>query len=277
MSFPDSIVLSYEQAFSTSATKQLPLGTRGTLPDGRVFRYSKNGATELKPGNPCIGVDPTFCSMLNTSANGQIPAGTTYYTTQADGVLPIGGSWGGTTGGFSADDFADGWLLVGSTVGSGTNNIQQLRIKTHTAYAGGTSLIGDSYCQVTLEDGEHPKWNITTSAGVAMVKNPYNGVIIATTIAALANGFLGVPPVAVAASYYFWLQTWGDCACRVMGAASSALALGSRMIQTITAASTGLTIYNSSNNAGRGQESIGILRSLASSGSYAIVDLRISP
>jgi hypothetical protein len=274
MSFPDSIVLSYEQAFSKSATKQASLGTRGTLPDGRVFRYAKNGATALIAGTPVIGAAPGQYSMLHTSMNGQFPTGTTFDT--AASVLRFGGSWDGTSNGITANDYADGWLLVGSTV-TALNTIQMLRIKSHTAQSGGTSQTGDSVCVVTLEDGEHPKWDITSSAGVAFVANPYNGTVVATSTAAPTNDVLGVPVIAVNASYYYWLQTWGDCAVRVVEAASSALALGGRVIHPITAATTGVALYNSSNNAGRGQNTIGVLRSLAGANSFAVVGLTLSP
>jgi len=276
MSFPNSIALSYEQAFSTSVTKMAPLGTRGTLPDGRVFRAARAGATDLRPGNPVVAVAPGQFSMLNTSQNAQFPAGTTQDTNAV--VLTLGGSWDGTSVGVTANDYADGWLLVGSTVGSGTNNIQMLRIKSHTAQGGGTSHTGGtSALKVTLEDGEHPKWDITSSAGAALVKNPYAALAITAATAANTNIVMGVPPVAVTALYYFWLQTWGDAPVRMSDAASSALAPGSYVCNSITAATTGCCIKNSSNYAGAGQQEIGIIRSLSTTGGYAVVHLQISP
>jgi len=41
------------------------------------------------------------------------------------------------------------------------------------------------------------------------MKNPYDSVIVAAVAPTAA--VLGVPNVYVAASYYFWLQTWGVC------------------------------------------------------------------
>ena len=45
----DTVSLSYGMEKQTdaagSANKAHPLGTRGVLPDGRVFRYSENSAT----------------------------------------------------------------------------------------------------------------------------------------------------------------------------------------------------------------------------------------
>jgi len=273
MSFPDSIALSYAQAFSTSATKAMPLGTRGTLPDGRVFRYAKAGSTALIAGNACIQAAYSTNNTLHTSNNAQFTAGDTYSTTWS--VLPIGGSWSGTSGGFTADQYADGWLLVGSTYGSGI--IQQLRIKSHTAHDGGTSNAGDSRGFITLEEGEYPKWAITSSAGAALLNNPYDGVLIATTIADLTGAYVGVSPVAVTEAYYFWCQTWGECAMRVADAATSATVAGAKVINSVTAATTGVCSMGSSDYAANGQEAIGILMSPTAEGGYGIVRLMISP
>ena len=276
MSFPNSIALSYEQAFSTSATKIAPLGTRGTLPDGRVFRMAKAGATALRAGNPVVAVAPGQFSMLNTSHNAEFPASTTQYTTATQ--ITIGGSWDGTSNGVTANDYADGWLLVGSTVGSGTNNIQMLRIKSHTAQDGGTSHTGGtSALEVTLEVGVHPLWDITSSAGAALVKNPYEALAITTSAAANTNMVMGVPQNAVTEEYYFWVQTWGDAIVRMSDASSSALVPGSYVANSITASTTGCCIKNSSNYAGAGQQAIGILRSLGTTGSFNVVNLMISP
>jgi hypothetical protein len=276
MSFPETINLTLKQVFTPTATKKYPLGTRGALVDGRIFRYAKAGATALVAGNACVSEVWTELNCLNTSHLAQFAAGTTFTDTWG-GVLPIAGSWDATSGGLTADAFADGWLLVGSTYGAGT--IQQLRIKSHSAYGGGTSHLatGDSALKVTLETGQLLAWNITSSAGAAVVKNPYDDLVVPTATAALTGPYMGVCPVAVAANYYFWIQTWGDCACRIPDASTSTTVVGARMIQAITAATTGVVSMGSSNYAVNGQEALGVLVSPATAGGYGIVKLFISP
>ncbi|MBE3141686.1 MAG: hypothetical protein IMZ53_14010, partial [Thermoplasmata archaeon] len=172
MAYANSVDLSYKEAMTTRATSGgIPLGTRGTTPDGRVFRWAKNGAVALVAG---LSVSPaTFGlqSVLQTSEGTGIPPGTTVRTTE--NVLSIFGSF--STVGFSANTYAGGYLLVGATWDVGAP--MALKIKSHTAGVATSALSSSNPCYVTLEDGVFPTTSINTSMGLSLVKSPYNGVL----------------------------------------------------------------------------------------------------
>src|SRR3989304_1919971 len=49
--FPNTIRLDEDQSFETFTTEKVPVGTRATTEDGRVYRFVENGATALIVAN----------------------------------------------------------------------------------------------------------------------------------------------------------------------------------------------------------------------------------
>jgi hypothetical protein len=274
MAYPDSVNLSYKEAMTTRVTSGgIPLGTRGTTPDGRVFRWAKNGAVALVAGlsvsPPAFGLN----AVCNTSEGVKLYTGTTVKTTE--NVIKITGSF--STVGFSADVYAGGWLLVGATWDVAAP--MALKIKSHTAaVGGGTSYSDDTPTYITLEDGVFPSTAFNTSMGLALVKSMYNGVLATPGIAVPLLPAIGVPIVAVTASYYFWLQTWGPCMVRMAEVCSSGLVLGRGVFPSHSAATTGCYVVGSSNySVTESVSPIGILMTPGAAGGYAVVDLKILP
>lgn len=91
-------------------------------------------------------------------------------------------------------------------VASGGASIYQ--IKSHPAASAET-------CKFTFYD----KINVQIVAGqkAGVIMNPYK-LVVQLPITTGTGFVVGVAPVAVTASYYFWLQTWGMASVLVSGA-----------------------------------------------------------
>ena len=65
-----------------------------------------------------------------------------------------------------------------------------------------------------LEDGDDVRVALTSSSLCGLMANPYSSAEIwdADDVDGPA---LGVTPTLITSGYYFWLQTWGYCACLV--------------------------------------------------------------
>ena len=181
----------HQEWFEESATQQFELGTRLELSDGRVFRYAKAGAAALVAGN-----------LLDSAALGGAAT-----TEQTDLVIATSAAVGDefayatvVTTAQLEDAFRDGWYMISQTTaanGRGT----MYPIAAHGALAHTTSH------KIPLKE----KIRVATVAGTSLarlVANPYRGVIqsVVTTVASMV---VGVAPVAVTASYFCWVQTWG--------------------------------------------------------------------
>lgn len=188
--YPQSVGLKYGNEKVTSTTKYRTLGTRAVLPDGRVFRWSVNGAVALSPADLCqTAVEPS--ASTHTNALNVVGGGTTGVTTLTVVGVTIA----------VADFYADGYLVVDTSPGQG-----MYRIKSHEALTSAAAGI-----QVTFEEDDPLREALTSGTSkVGFRRNPYSSVIVSPTT--LTGVVLGVSPVAVPASQYFWLQTWGFCA-----------------------------------------------------------------
>jgi len=249
-------------------------------PDGRVFRYAKNGAVALVAGLPVTPCAYGELACINTSAGMQLVAGTTWATTQ--NVVRIGGSY--YDAGITANQFKDGYLLVGSTWNVAAP--MRLRIKSHTVQAYNTSAQTSEKAVFTLEDGVYPTTCVNTSMGFGLQYNEYYGTLVHVNEATPKLPIIGVPCTAVAASYYYWAQTWGPCMMRFAEVCTSGLTLGRRVIPTSTELTTGLYCAGSSNlysadDTGDTVDAafydIGYIASPAPAGGYGLVCLRINP
>ncbi|MFA5166717.1 MAG: hypothetical protein WC449_05530 [Candidatus Paceibacterota bacterium] len=173
----------------TSATQTYPLGTRMVTDDGRVFRYTKNGATILAAGK--------VVRRASDEANHELCA---VVANHSIGSMVVTVTLGATAA--TKDMYKEGFMHIATPVASNAHGGYSYRIASHPAAALSANLA------LTLESGLITALTITTDT-VCLKRHAHNAVIIASA-GDRTIGFLGVPPTLVAASYYFWLQTRGQ-------------------------------------------------------------------
>jgi hypothetical protein len=184
-----SAVVAPQNLYTSSSTKQATIGEKFVSPDGRVFRYTKNGGTAMvrgklyqSPAEDATNMEDLTCTA--TSANA------TSITTTSTVTL-------------TANQCAGGYLVVVSaSAGAG----QISRISSHAAASGAVVTFN-------LED---PLVAATTgTVKIDVIPNPYDGVVVAPTT---ATGMpVGVAIHAVAANEYGWIQTHGIAPCLAQG------------------------------------------------------------
>ena len=189
MAFPTSVSLSYGQEKEETSGQKQVLGTRATLPDGRVFRYAKNGSSAITTGGFLVDAGTT-----NTIAahDMDVPA-----VAATAGVLAI--SLTVPTTAVTLNQYKDGYLIFNDGPAEG----EVYRIKSNPAGDAGAAI------EFTLSDGDKLRTTITTSSLAGLVENPYAAIKIADGDGAAETGVLGVTTIAVTASYYCWIQTAG--------------------------------------------------------------------
>ena len=159
-----------------------PVGARGYSPAGRIFRYSQASATALTVGQLC-----------RKPANDNQHADMAVATACSAGVRTFTATMLGPA--VALDDYKDGLVYVND--GSDQGHIYA--IVGNSATLGGGTL--------TLDINTKTITALTTSSYVTIIKNRYDGVRV--TEPSPVERTLGAAPVAVTASYYFWLQTGG--------------------------------------------------------------------
>lgn len=202
-----------------SATAKETVGTLRVLQDGRKFRYAKAGSTALAAGKMCIA---TKINAAHADENLAAAAavGDTQLTLTVTAGLAI-----------AANALAGGWLLINDGTGEG-----------HTYAIAGNSAITASGTTLYISLAEPIR--VAMAAGsttqFTLVASPWMGV---TASATEENVPVGIPPVAVTADYYCWLQTGGVAAALMLGtpAVGSMLTLGS-VAGALTAISSTLDV-----------------------------------
>ena len=189
-----------QDIYEISETPKARLGDSLRI-DQRVFHYAQAGAAALVAGKLCESA--AFAGSLSV--------------VEMDLVVPTEGAVGtytvyataNATDAVTANQFAEGYLYVYS--GSAAQGVgQTYKIRSHTAAAAGGLITITLYDKLIVL--------ISTSATVGLISNLYKSVLTqATTSVGIP---VGVPLLAVTASYYCWLQTWGPC--NVLKAGTSA-------------------------------------------------------
>lgn len=197
--------------FAESSTQEYPLGSK-LMRGSEVWRYCKNGGTGLDIAAPVQQAAAADAEQDDDIVCGAAAAiGATSVEVTSTAALDASPN-------DEADNFKDGFLIVNDADGQG----QCYRIKSNEA------LSGTSDSTFTLYDGLTIA--LTTSSQLGIVKNPYNGVI--ATKAVVSGMVIGVPQLAVTASYFFWCKTGGPAAVVVQ----AAIALGTTVCVGTTAA-----------------------------------------
>lgn len=194
MSLPSNIVkimdptIPVDQSiYETSTTQKARLGTRLQVGD-RVFYYA----------------------VLSTSANvtaGNLLCAPQLVASHQSGIVTCGAATTGATTitvtmgtAVTANQYAEGYINLASSGLAGAGYL--FRIKSHPAVA--TAASGT----FTLYD---PLPGSVAAGPVNLVPNQYKAVKVGSQALDRA---VGVAPIAVTTSEYFWLQTWGPAAPR---------------------------------------------------------------
>jgi len=181
------------EPYAESITQLWPLGTKAVQGD-RVWRYCKNSASALTvigsslqaPAGAHADTDEDIVVAASAGETYAIGSKTITITSTAN----FGAPW--TT----ANAGKEGYISVNGGTGVGMCR----KIKAHEASGGGTAAF-----TITVYDG----WSVAPIAAdteCSLAENPYSNVVKS---AALTTMPIGVNPIAVAASYYFWAQTGG--------------------------------------------------------------------
>ena len=189
MAFPLTIHLGYGQEKVETAAKKQKLGTRAVLPDGRVFYYAQNSSAAITTAGQIVDGIAAVGAHDGDLATAALAAGSLTVTTTTSLTT-------------TKDQYADGYLFVNDNAGQG----EVYRVKSNTAV---TATAG---CEITIDESDGIRTAFTTSTEFGLMYNPYKGVKIIDGDGTMTTGPIGVTPIPVTASYYFWAQTSGPAA-----------------------------------------------------------------
>lgn len=208
MSFPNVIYGDYgdEKLAQSAKINNMPLGQLMILPDGRKFRHAQsNSATALTAGQ-IVGTIAGVAGHGAVSASGLLASATTTYNAIGATTVHVACTAAVAT----VDQYADGFLNVQKSAGLG----HTYRIASNLSAAStGADLA------ITLESSDPLKvaWAAGSTA-VSLRKSPFKDATIWSNSAAVAPP-MGIAPVAVSTSFYFWAQRGGPASVRVAGTA----------------------------------------------------------
>lgn len=238
--------------WTSSATAQHVLGTRGCDNFGRVYRYVKAGAVDLIAG-----------SVIQSPA---VIAGHQSLVVNTTGGLAVGATSVSVTcvSSVAAAFYNDGYAIIATSAGAG----YMYTINNHAAVSTGAVGAFNFYAP---EDVLQVAINATST--VTLVPNKYSNVVIVppTTATGLV---VGVATYIITAAQFGWIQTWGQCAVRC----NDASAMGQLMngISASTGNMAGLTSPAVTGNAVVGQI-LGQIYQTGVAGQWVCCDLRVSP
>ncbi len=187
MARPLNYRMAEKEIFNVNSTESWPLGTRGYTVNGRTFRMARASGIALAIGT-CVRKpenEPGHSDLAVAAAAATGALEFTVTLTYADSAF---------------DAYKDGVVYINDAAGQGhVYNV-----------VGNTSHNIEATTTMTIDINVPLKLALTTSSKVTLIKNRYNGVRVSEHIP--SERALGIVPVAVTASYYFWLQTGGPVA-----------------------------------------------------------------
>lgn len=194
-----------QDMFNTNITKTTvqyhPLGSIAVSRDGRVFRYSSAGATDLVVGNVIQSPAPIPNHLALTAAVQSVGDGTPI------GNKPIVVTPGATAG--AANLYAEGTLQVSVTPDLG----HTYRVNSHPAITASTAF------NLYLDPDDLVQIAFTTATRYGLLHNPWKTTIVAPTT--LTAGLCGVANTIITgngtAENYGWLQTRGPASVLING------------------------------------------------------------
>lgn len=240
-------LITKQSLYEESSTQNHMLGTRLDLGDGRVFRYTKNGATALAAGK-LIQCAVPVANHLNCAA----------YAAAAVGAMKVSVTLGATA--LTINYYAEGYMHCNDVSPEG----HIYKISHHLAADASAVVVVNLFDPIVKA--------LTTSSEVTLTKHPNDGVVIAPN-GGLTQPIIGVPIIDVTASYYFWAQTWGSCAVLTQGTVVVGMGVG--LGGTADGACGPIAITG--NAAADTAQSVGVVRQVNASTEYSLIDLRIAP
>ncbi len=251
-SFPGMIFGDYGDEKVTSSTKigSLPLGQLMMLPDGRKYRQAKSGGTTLVVGAALRG---GFISDTVMDQDVLLASGAAIGATKVSLIM------GGTT--IVEDYYADGYLYTNLSAGVGS----VYKIKSHIATTAGSATL-----EFTLYPNDSLKLAVVSASSKAgLRKNEYDDALVNPTGTTFKGAILGIPPVEVAASYYFWVQRSGPAVGKASG---TAMTLGNEVAcSTVEAGS--LLVANTTTAAHN--DTIGHCLATGAASTYVLINLEL--
>tara|TARA_R110002020_G_scaffold201752_3_gene404553 strand:+ start:8096 stop:8851 length:756 start_codon:yes stop_codon:yes gene_type:complete len=251
MAFPYTVYGKYGWEKDITSGQKHKLGTRMELPDGRIYRYSEIGGSDIAAGavvQAAAGVAAHDQDLVVSAAS----AGATSVT--LSGSLTI-----------TKDQYKDGYMHINSGTGRAG---QVYRIKSNTAVSSATG------CVLTLDEEDGLETALTAGSGnteVGLAVNTYSNVIISPTT--VTNVAIGVAPAILTSDYYGWIQTWGPAS--VLANAAGVIGEHVRVGGASTAGGTEDLDRDGTNE---DEQVIGVQMLIASAAAdYAFVFLQISP
>ena len=181
-----------QSIYEESATQQYALGTKYITSDGRIFRYCKNGADALGKAK-MLQTQVVQTKLLEVAQTGHAQvAGATEIT-----VLV-------TTGSALADN-----ALVGGTIWfNKTGNLGE-SYKIVASKLQSTDTLLDLVLDTPLRAA------VDATSEMSIIPSKYYGVVVFPT--STTGSPVGIPLIAVTASYWFWAQSGGDAPLLVDG------------------------------------------------------------
>lgn len=198
MSFPTVFFGPLQERFNMYGTTDRQghyAGQRLIAEDGREFRWAKNGASTLVPGDVLQAPARITAHISQTPAAAGVVGDTSLSVTLGATAM-------------TADQYRDGHLLIGLGTGFGYVYTLDSHPAVTLSTATGTAL--------QFKRGESLQVAVPTTANsVSFVQNPYVGIIQApTTLTAMLVGVAIRPLVANA---WGWIQTKGPAAVTTAG------------------------------------------------------------
>ena len=237
--------------FTPTADQKHPLAQILDLPDGRRFRYCKEGGNALSAA---------YCTQSAVgTANWQNQAQTNNPDVPAVGDVEVTITLAATA---TKDQFEGAWL----TIEDGTGEGQAYLIESNKAGTDNATSGYDIVCQLADEGGIRIALAAATELTVTL--NKYAEVVVfPTNPTGVATG---VPLMAVPANYYFWAQTLGPCP--VVVGATDTIVVGDPVgIGTATTAGAACLL----DVAADGDVLLGYVMHAASTGETALIDLHL--
>ena len=193
MSKPLNLRFAEAECYRETSGQGWPLGTRAYTPSGRIFRRAKAGTTALSVGT--LQRKPE-----NEAAHSNLSVAATVAINTKIVTLTL------TSVATTFDEYKEGLIYINDANGQGYT--YEVNGNTAVAKAGTLSV------NITSSSGFETA--LTTSSQATLIKNRYNGVTVCETSPSETS--VGLTPVAVTASYYFWLQVGGPGAVLQEGA-----------------------------------------------------------
>lgn len=162
------------------------LGQLASTPDGRVFAYTKAGATNLAAGK--ITQAP---AVVANDANRNLDASFAVGENQVTVVL------GSTT---LQDSYVDGWFVINDNLGQGSGAYPVAGNTAATAGNSNTTVVQlKGALNVALD----------TTSDVTLLPNLYGAAVVSVLGSGPGIPITGAPVIPVTAAYYYWSQVGG--------------------------------------------------------------------